>query len=144
MFNIAGVGLTAAGAAYLMDLIIQVVPSFKDPSSNLFIVEKRGVFLVNGLVGAILGRNIMVGFDIVFDTIIYCYALELKRRKEESDHEETRFRENNRMLLWFMPAEDKDEESDPDANHFLPQRMKDAYSSMTSDSFKRPVDSVDG
>lgn len=140
MFNVAGVGLTAAGAAYLMDLIIQLVPSFRDPSSNLFIVEKRGVFLINGVVGAILGRNIMVGFDIVFDTIIYCYAIELKRRKEESDREETSFRENNRMLLWLMPAEDKEEDSDPEANHFLPQRMKDAYSSMTSDSFKKPVD----
>lgn len=139
MFNIAGVGLTAAGAAYLMDLLIQLVPSFRDPSSSLFIVEKRGVFLINGVVGAILGRNIMVGFDIVFDTIIYCYAIELKRRREESDREETSFRENNRMLLWFMPAEDKEEDSDPEAADFLPQRMKDAYSSMTG-SFNQPVD----
>jgi len=129
VFNLAGIGLTTAGTAYLVDLMIRLVPSFTDPSSNLYIVETNGVFVINAVIGLIIGRNIMVGFDIVFDTIIYCYAIELERKQEESIREETRLRENNH-LLWFIPP-DSDKESDPDENNFLPARMKDAYSTMT-------------
>lgn len=55
MFHISGVGLCTAGSAYLLDLVIRLVPSFHDPSSNLFIFETSGVFIINATIGLVIG-----------------------------------------------------------------------------------------
>ena len=56
MFHISGVGLCTAGSAYLLDLVIRLVPSFHDPSSNIFIFESSGVFIINAVIGLVIGR----------------------------------------------------------------------------------------
>ncbi|CAE7508454.1 unnamed protein product, partial [Symbiodinium pilosum] len=65
------------------------------------------VFISTGLVGLLIGRSIMLVFDTVFDTIIYCYALEMRRQKHES-------------LMRMMMA-DADGDGVPDYLCFLPR-----------------------
>ncbi|CAK9086171.1 unnamed protein product [Durusdinium trenchii] len=132
MFHIAGVGLCMTGSAYILDLAIRVVPSFSDPNSTLFILETRGVFMLNGITGMFIGHSIMLGFDTVFDTLLYCYAIQLKREKEALvELEDRRSTGREHHLLWFIPPE-SEEESNPDENNFLPRRMKDVCQSYTS------------
>eukprot|EP00439_Symbiodinium_sp_Y106_P045071 s1756_g5.t1 len=107
IFHLAGVGVCTVGAAYSVNGIIDLVPSFSDPSSDLFIWDTSTVFISTGLVGLLIGRSIMLVFDTVFDTIIYCYALEMRRQKHES--------------LLRMMAADGDGDGIPDYLCFLPR-----------------------
>eukprot|EP00913_Durusdinium_trenchii_P000257 g234.t1 len=116
-------GLCMTGSAYILDLAIRVVPSFSDPNSTLFILETRGVFMLNGITGMFIGHSIMLGFDTVFDTLLYCYAIQLKREKEALvELEDRRSTGREHHLLWFIPPE-SEEESNPDENNFLPRRL---------------------
>mmetsp|Transcript_41227 Transcript_41227/g.76681 ORF Transcript_41227/g.76681 Transcript_41227/m.76681 type:complete len:644 (+) Transcript_41227:44-1975(+) len=107
IFHLAGVGVCTAGPAYIINAMIQLVPSFSDPRSDLFIWDTGTVFISTGLIGLLIGRSLMLVFDTVFDTIIYCYALQMRREKQA---------ELNKMMLY-----DRDGDGVPDYLCFLPR-----------------------
>ncbi|CAJ1456714.1 unnamed protein product [Effrenium voratum] len=123
IFHLAGAGICAAGCAYFLSLIITIVPSFSNPASDLFVWEPHSVMIANGLIGLLVGHCIMLGFDTVFDTILYCYTIEVHRRRKLAEVRAIRGAEQNDVFSWFLPVESSDEEMDIVQHSFLPSSM---------------------
>ena len=80
IFELTGVAAITASGTALTCLMLTHVPIFSDPASEDFISEPLAVWVAGGFICMVIAAAFMMVFDMVADTILYCHAVEMRRR----------------------------------------------------------------
>jgi len=88
VFQLAGMGAITAGGVYLVWIIITTLDTFTLESSEYFVQDPVTVAVVAGVICASVAYGFMVVFDMVADTMLYCFATEKKRRQKGGWYDE--------------------------------------------------------
>jgi hypothetical protein len=80
VIGVLGMGAISAGASYLTWLVLGNWTYFSEPSSDHFVEAKEAVTILGGFISLLIAWSFMSVFDTVADTILYCYAIETKRK----------------------------------------------------------------
>lgn len=80
IFELTGIAAITAVGTWLSWLMLVHVPTFSDPTSESYISEPLIVCAVAGVICFIVAAAFMSVFDMVADTILYCHAVEMRRR----------------------------------------------------------------
>merc|ERR1719387_601189 len=83
IFQLAGFGAITSAGVYLTWLCITTRSEFTTPESALYIHEPVVVCVAAGIICAIIAWAFMVVFDVVADTMLYCFAVDQKRPNRE-------------------------------------------------------------
>merc|ERR1712217_839809 len=87
MLTLAGIGgISTAGAAVTWYLC-RSLPTFSDTNSDHYVSDPVFIACIAAVISAVIAWAFMVVFDTVSDTILYCYAVNMK---EDGAHEATR------------------------------------------------------
>jgi len=80
IFELAGLGAITSSACALVWILITSMPTFNTPSSDHFIQDPVMVVIVTAVIVLPIAYCFMIVFDTVADTILYCYATDMKER----------------------------------------------------------------
>lgn len=80
IFQIAGVASITAGGTYLTLIILRSNSVFTDLESEHYVPDPVFVTVFAGILCAIIAVAFMIVFDTVADSVLYCFAIEKKRR----------------------------------------------------------------
>jgi hypothetical protein len=78
VIQVLGMGAISAGSAYLTWLILGW--QYSDPETEHFVESKELVTIIATIIALLVAWSFMTVFDTVADTILYCFAVEQKRR----------------------------------------------------------------
>lgn len=81
IIQILGIGSITVGSSYLTWLLIGNWGTFSDPTSEQFVESKELVTGVAAAISFLIAWSFMSVFDTVADSVLYCYAIEQKRRQ---------------------------------------------------------------
>jgi len=82
IFFIAGLGTITAAGAYITFIAVKGLPYFSDAEKYpaTYVAEPVPVTVAAGIISAIIAWSFLIVFDTVSDTVLYCFAIEKKRR----------------------------------------------------------------
>lgn len=139
IFQIGGWALTT-GMCLLYATVMVSTPQYEDPAGDLFLNEPDSVVTVCALLGLSASISFMNVFDVVGDTILYCFALEEQRHKQQmkgkyDPYEEQsifqkctcRSKNGDSFLAWMLGYDDEKSE---DVHHRAEQRAQYAPKSL--------------
>jgi hypothetical protein len=81
IFVVAGTLGISSGCAYLCFISVGYFDAYTDPTSEWYVSDKVMVTVFGFVVALIVSYSFMTVFDMVADTILFCFAVEKKRRK---------------------------------------------------------------
>eukprot|EP00927_Polykrikos_kofoidii_P054324 TRINITY_DN48751_c0_g1_i1.p1 TRINITY_DN48751_c0_g1~~TRINITY_DN48751_c0_g1_i1.p1 ORF type:complete len:693 (+),score=93.31 TRINITY_DN48751_c0_g1_i1:95-2080(+) len=82
VFFIGGLGAITAAGSWLTFLLVTRLPQFSTPDEPLFVSDPILVTIFAGIISATVAWAFMIVFDTVADTVLFCYATEMKRRQQ--------------------------------------------------------------
>eukprot|EP00435_Cladocopium_sp_Y103_P010046 s3101_g2.t1 len=82
IFQIGGWALTTAMSALFATVMVST-PKYTDPLGSHYLTQPESVIMVCGVLGFSASVSFMNVFDVVGDTILYCFALEEQRHKQQ-------------------------------------------------------------
>mmetsp|Transcript_119518 Transcript_119518/g.372372 ORF Transcript_119518/g.372372 Transcript_119518/m.372372 type:complete len:204 (-) Transcript_119518:347-958(-) len=80
IFIVVGMGLISGIPAVLTFLACKRMDTYSNEQSLHYIAAPKFVALASMIVSAIIGVNFMLVFDTVGDTILYCFAMDMRRQ----------------------------------------------------------------
>merc|ERR1711865_271035 len=75
IFQIAGVGDITGGCCYVVFLSVGYFDFFTNPESTWYVQDRAMVTAFGGLVAFIISYSFMAVFDMVADTILFCFVV---------------------------------------------------------------------
>jgi len=122
----------AITSAVSVEVAMSFFPSYKDPKSPDFLQDREGVLFTAAFVGLLAGMSFMNLFDVVGDTMLYCWALEEQRHAKatgttywKNGDEPAVFSACSRkgvMDLFWGDEEDEEEVEDP--HRYAPKTLQ--------------------
>jgi hypothetical protein len=125
VFQIGGCGACAALGAVVSYAIVEYVPMYGDDQSPTYINDKSCVVYAAAIISLAVGMSFMVVFDIVTDTMFYCYVIDEHYLEEENEKYNSTDDYDWNSLWKFMRVMLLGEEDDEDeevGNDGLPKR----------------------
>lgn len=80
--TIAGVGSIVSGSVAMTYFMVTRVPMFSETDSDLYVQDPVLVCIIAGLLSTIVALTFMKVFGMASDTIIFCFAVDSKRREK--------------------------------------------------------------
>merc|ERR1712166_794669 len=80
VFEFAGAGMITAVGTLFTYVVMKFVPWFNDPTSIHFVAEPVVLLVFVGALCLVISLCFMITFDTVADSLLYCLAVEGKRR----------------------------------------------------------------
>merc|ERR1712003_532889 len=84
IFSVGGYITALAGAILGMDMLL-CLPAFTSEESDYFVDEEGGglgILILVLIVAIVVGHDFMLIFDIVGDSLFFCYTVDLSRQKD--------------------------------------------------------------
>merc|ERR1712118_262728 len=85
VFQAAGFGAITACGVYLTWICITNAEEFTSPDSDHYVHEPISVCVAAGIICGIIAAAFMIVFDAVADTMLYCFAVDSKRKTTEPE-----------------------------------------------------------
>lgn len=129
VFKLCGVGLVGFVGGFLVLMATKHLRMFNDPNSPSHVKSPAAVAIVACVEAAIIGMCFMNVFDIVGDTILYCFASERKRHKnmETSSYSAAYEMPCNYNLACWAPRQEVEEDTRVD---YAPKKLKKLMDGM--------------
>eukprot|EP00746_Dinoflagellata_sp_MGD_P036761 gnl/MRDRNA2_/MRDRNA2_18831_c0_seq1.p1 gnl/MRDRNA2_/MRDRNA2_18831_c0~~gnl/MRDRNA2_/MRDRNA2_18831_c0_seq1.p1 ORF type:complete len:621 (+),score=113.99 gnl/MRDRNA2_/MRDRNA2_18831_c0_seq1:3-1865(+) len=86
VFQLAGFGAITSAGVYLTWLCITTREEFTSKESAHYIHEPVVVCVAAGIICGIIAAAFMIVFDTVADTMLYCFAIDSKRKDKEVEY----------------------------------------------------------
>lgn len=83
IFQVGGWALTTAMSALFATVMVST-PKYTDPLGSHYLTQPESVIMVCGVLGFSTSVSFMNVFDVVGDTILYCFALEEQRHRQQN------------------------------------------------------------
>jgi len=85
MLQLVGIVSIAASGGVLTWLLVLAVPYFNETSSDGYVADPVFIGCVAGLICGIIGFAFMLVFDVVADTMLFCFAKESAKQADSSN-----------------------------------------------------------
>lgn len=123
IFQLGGCGVCTALGFCLSYLVVEWVPIYSDPESPHYINDRSYVVYAATIISLLVGIAYMVVFDVVTDTMFYCYVIDEHYLEKEDDQFNGMDDDWGSLWKYIMAAllgeDDEDEELGKDG---LPSR----------------------
>lgn len=134
-FQVALIAMESLLGFVGIQLMCSAVPLFADAESQHFVSDPNSVAFASAVICGMVGTSFATVFDMVGDTILYCFATE-QRRHAQLDHEAQQSRmmvQDQGYVSWMLGygAQDSQVDYGPSVD-YAPQRLRDLIQSSNA------------
>jgi hypothetical protein len=113
VFVYVGVGAITSVGTWLVYLIVTKMEYFSDPSKSTYIADPLPILVVTALICGVVSYSFMQVYDMVADTILYCFATEKIRRRRGDLEKDVQYAPAD--LDELLPAGDREDSQGEDS-----------------------------
>jgi len=85
VFQLCGVGVITGGGSALTYIMVTNIEMFSDPTRKHYVTDATLCAGVGGVISFLVAVSFMIVFDMVADTMLFCFAQDKKRNGDNCD-----------------------------------------------------------